>query len=140
MFAVMVFLGLSTAFGQSKTDTISVNGNCVTCKTRIETTAKSINGVSAATWNIDTKILSVTFDASKTSLDAIAKSIAAVGHDNRLYKAPDGVYNNLPSCCKYDRTKIIPNQAENGTMNSCKDKTNTEGCNHSCKGKTHTQN
>jgi hypothetical protein len=28
-----------------------------------------------------------------------------VGHDTKKYKAKDEVYEELPACCKYDRTK-----------------------------------
>jgi Cu(I)/Ag(I) efflux system membrane fusion protein len=41
------------------------------------------------------------FDTAKTSLEAISKAIAQVGHDTEFDKAPDDVYNALPGCCKY---------------------------------------
>ena len=78
-----------------------VSGSCGMCKTRIETTAKKISGVSSANWDAEKKQLHLQFDASKTSLDNIGKAIAEVGHDNNLYKADDDVYNALPGCCQY---------------------------------------
>ncbi|MBI5538618.1 MAG: efflux RND transporter periplasmic adaptor subunit [Bacteroidia bacterium] len=88
----------------SETSTFKVNGLCEMCKDRIESTAKKISGVNSADWKTETKMLKLTFDKSKTSLVNIQKAIAAVGHDNGKYKAPDEVYNGLPECCKY-RTK-----------------------------------
>ena len=80
---------------------LTVSGNCGMCKTRIETAAKDIDGVTLADWNVETKKMHLHFDASKTSLDAIGKAIAAVGHDNNLHKADDKVYDALHGCCKY---------------------------------------
>jgi len=87
------------------TQMIKVSGNCEMCKERIETTAKSIDGVSSAEWSSEKQMLHVQFDGSKTSSDAIQKSIAAVGHDTEKFKAPDEVYSKLPECCLYERFK-----------------------------------
>ena len=82
--------------------TIKVSGNCDLCKARIESAAK-IDGVSAAEWSSETKVLTVSFDSAKTNLDAIAKGVAAAGHDNEKVKADDKVYGTLPGCCQYER-------------------------------------
>jgi Cu(I)/Ag(I) efflux system membrane fusion protein len=80
-----------------------VSGNCEMCKDRIETAAKSLEGVSSANWDVDTKIIQVSFNRDMTSLDKIHKAIAAVGHDTEKESAPQEVYDNLPACCKYTR-------------------------------------
>ncbi len=80
-----------------------VRGNCVSCKTRIEKAAKTA-GANSATWDADSQIVTLDFDATKTSSDAILKMIADVGHDNEKFTASDSVYKNLPDCCLYDRT------------------------------------
>jgi periplasmic mercuric ion binding protein len=85
-----------------KTETVKVLGNCEICKARIEKAAKA-EGAAKAEWNDDSKLLSVTYDTSKTSLDKICKKIATAGHDNDKAKADDKAYNSLPGCCKYDR-------------------------------------
>ena len=84
----------------TKTETLKVSGNCGMCKTRIEKAAK-IDGVSKAEWDKTSKILAVTYDPSKTSLDQVGKNVAAVGHDTEKAKAEDKVYSSLPACCKY---------------------------------------
>jgi len=56
-----------------------------------------------AKWSDETQLLVVTYDASKTSNDAIQKKVAAVGHDTEKYSAGKDVYKTLPGCCKYDR-------------------------------------
>ncbi|TAJ11309.1 copper chaperone [Marinilabiliaceae bacterium JC017] len=84
---------------------ITVAGNCDMCKDRIETAARSVDGVIVAEWNAETKKLHVSYDPQKTDVDAIQKTIANVGHDTEKYKAQDEVYNELPGCCLYERLK-----------------------------------
>jgi Cu(I)/Ag(I) efflux system membrane fusion protein len=84
---------------------VKVGGNCEMCKDRIETAAKSVTGVELANWEIDTKILHLNFDSSKTNSEEIQRAIAAVGHDTEKFKAPDEVYKKLPECCLYERFK-----------------------------------
>lgn len=82
--------------------TFKVWGNCDMCKETIESSLKK-DGIDAADWNTETKIIAVTYDSTKINLDAIEKSIAAVGYDNIKYKGDDKAYAELPECCKYDR-------------------------------------
>ena len=86
-----------------KTENFFVNGNCGMCQDRIEKAAKSVTGVKTAKWNSENKMLTVSFDDSKTKLTDIHKALAKVGHDTKLEKADDAVYAKLPGCCKYDR-------------------------------------
>jgi periplasmic mercuric ion binding protein len=95
--------GIKTTEKQ-KTESIKVWGNCGMCKDRIEKAAKE-EGATSAAWDSKTKMLAVTFNPSKTSVDALEKKFAAVGHDTEKYKAPDDVYAKLPGCCHYERTK-----------------------------------
>jgi len=90
--------------GQNKTETFKVWGKCDMCKTRIEKTVKA-EGATSANWDTKTEMLTVTFDPAKTSVDALGKKLASVGHDTEKYKAPDDVYAKLPGCCHYDRAK-----------------------------------
>jgi copper chaperone CopZ len=101
----MVVLSFTTLFAQAKTEKFEVKGNCGMCENRIEKAAKSTDGVSKADWDKESKMLVVSFDESKTSLQKVQKAIAEVGHDTPMVKAKDEVYNALPGCCKYDRTE-----------------------------------
>lgn len=89
----------------SKHVMVRVGGLCEMCKDRIETAAKSVSGVESANWEIDTKMLHLNFDSSKTNSDEIQKAVAKVGHDTEKFKASDEVYSKLPECCLYDRFK-----------------------------------
>src|SRR5271157_5854505 len=87
-----------------KTLSFKVEGNCNTCKARIEKAAK-IEGVSKAEWNKDTKMLTLVYMPAKVASDDVLKKIAAAGHDNEKFKANDKAYNSLPDCCKYRETE-----------------------------------
>jgi Cu(I)/Ag(I) efflux system membrane fusion protein len=83
------------------TKTFGVSGLCELCKERIEKAAKSVSGVTSANWDVNTKKIKVEFKSQTTSMDAIQRAIAKVGHDTDKYKADDKTYNSLPECCKY---------------------------------------
>jgi copper chaperone CopZ len=87
-----------------KSESIKVLGNCESCKNRIEKAAKA-EGAKTAVWDSKTEMLAVTFDPSKTNVDALSKKIASAGHDTEKYKAEDKVYDALPGCCHYERGK-----------------------------------
>ncbi len=102
----LVLLSASTISAQiEKTEKFKVAGNCGMCKNRIEKSAKTVEGVSYANWDKETKILEVKFSSDKTDLHKIHMVIAKAGHDTEMHKASDDVYANLPACCKYERIK-----------------------------------
>lgn len=77
-----------------------VDGNCEMCKQRIEKAAKSINGVSFAKWNIESKIITVKYKTTKTNLDSIHKAISEMGYKTDKIAATETGYEALPHCCK----------------------------------------
>lgn len=82
--------------------TFKVWGNCDMCKETIETSLK-VEGISKADWNVDSKILTVSYDTTRITLDQIQKNVASVGYDNEKYKGDDKAYEELADCCQYDR-------------------------------------
>ncbi|MGD2033731.1 MAG: efflux RND transporter periplasmic adaptor subunit [Bacteroidales bacterium] len=80
-----------------------VAGNCSMCKARIEKAALSIEGVNAAVWSEEAKMMHVSFNTGKTSMGQIHKAIAKAGHDTEKETAPEEIYRGLPPCCKYSR-------------------------------------
>ncbi len=90
-----------TANQMAKHEMFNVSGNCDMCKERIETAAKSVKGVSSATWDDKTKQIHVEFNDKETDLDTIQKAIAMAGHDTEKFKADNETYESLPDCCKY---------------------------------------
>ena len=102
--AVFMFVSMTSSFAQTKTETIKVSGNCGSCEKHIETAAKQA-GASKATWNKDTKLLTVSYDGSKTSNDAIQKKVASVGYDTEKYAGDAKAYKELDECCQYSGKK-----------------------------------
>jgi periplasmic mercuric ion binding protein len=88
----------------AKTESFKVYGKCDMCKSRIEAGLK-MDGIKKATWDEKTKMVSVTYDPSKITVDAMQKKVASIGHDTDKYRAPDDVYAKLPDCCHYERPK-----------------------------------
>lgn len=108
-------LGVSTlAVAQTKTETFKVSGNCGMCKSKIEKAAKEA-GAKEASWNADSKQLTVTYKNSNTNAAKIQQKIAEVGYDNAGFTATTEAYNKLHGCCKYDRNAAAE------TMDCCKD-------------------
>ena len=86
-----------------KTETFKVYGNCGMCKRTIEKAAASLEGVKSAVWDMETDMLTVTYNAKKVDLDQIKLAVAASGYDSDSHRAPDEAYNNLHGCCQYER-------------------------------------
>ncbi len=108
MFIAILAMISSTLFAQTtteKTDTIKVYGECGMCKSRIQKILK-IDGISSAVWDVDTKMLTVSYNPAIITNDDIQKKIATVGHDTEKYRADDKVYEKLPGCCHYERKKV----------------------------------
>ena len=99
----LFLIGTITLFAQVKTEKFKVYGNCSMCKSRIEKAAKTVDGVTKAEWDKETKIMEVTFDETKTDSEKIQQAIADVGHDTELKSADNKTYKKLPNCCLYDR-------------------------------------
>jgi len=95
---------VSAVSAQSKTETIKVSGNCGMCAKNIETAAKKA-GATAAKWDRKSKVLSVTYDESKSSNEAIQKKVAAAGYDTEKYVGDEKAYKALEECCQYDDKK-----------------------------------
>jgi len=104
-----MLLSFSPVYAQPKTDKVKVSGNCGMCEKKIETAAKDA-GATSANWDRKTKVLTVTYDASKTSNDAIQKKVASVGYDTEKYTADMSAYDNLHECCKYDNKRSAANE------------------------------
>jgi outer membrane receptor for ferrienterochelin and colicin len=77
-----------------------VEGNCGSCANRIQSTAIAA-GAELASWDAETRMLTLDFDPEKVTLEKIKYSIAQLGHDNGGFVTPDEVYVKLPVCCQY---------------------------------------
>lgn len=104
---LMIMVGVS-AQGQEKKNknakyTTEVNGNCEQCQKRIQKAAYSVPGVKSANWSVETHQLTVIINEEKCSILEVKKAIAKVGHDTDSVKSTKEDYDNLHSCCQYER-------------------------------------
>jgi copper chaperone CopZ len=112
MKAIKLFLAIVTmtitfsANAQSrssvKKETIKVYGNCEMCQSKIEKAAKTA-GATTAKWDVDSKMLAVSYNTSKSSADKIEKAVAAAGYDTEHEVSTEDAFNTLPGCCQYER-------------------------------------
>ena len=105
MKQIKLLLILTLIFGATyaheKTDTIRVSGgNCENCKQQIEKILK-VEGVVNAEWNMQTKLLIVTYSSHTIRNIDIQKKLAEAGYDTEKEKATDEAYYKLEGCCKY---------------------------------------
>lgn len=102
---VLFFIGATSVFASVKSEKIKVNGNCGMCKSRIEKTVNSMEGIEAASWNKETQELQVKYDEGKATTMQIQTSLAMAGHDTEMFSANDKKYAELPGCCQYARNE-----------------------------------
>jgi periplasmic mercuric ion binding protein len=79
---------------------IQTSAICGSCKTRIEDALNKEKGVTAASLDLSTKIVTVTYKPAKTDPDKIRLVISNVGYDADNVPANKDAYSNLPACCK----------------------------------------
>lgn len=99
----LLIINISNAQQKPAADTtvaFKVYGACEQCKDRIEKAIK-IKGLKNGEWDVESKLLTVTYDPIKTSLQKIQNRVVAVGHDIETKKANISVYEALPACCHY---------------------------------------
>ncbi len=133
-FVTLCLAYTAVSFSQTKTETFQVSGNCGMCKSKIEKAAKDA-GAQKASWNKDSKKLTVTYSSSSTNTAKIQKMIAEAGYDNAGFKATNEAYNKLHSCCQYDRNGATVK--ENGCSDDCsmKDGKDKDCCKDAKSGK-----
>lgn len=113
-FITIFLMGTMALFAQAKTGKFEVKGNCGMCEKRIEKAAKSVDGVTEADWDQETKMAEVTFDESKTNMHKVHMAIAKAGHSTSMHKATDEAYEKLPECCKYSRSDSMHKSMDDG--------------------------
>jgi copper chaperone CopZ len=102
---LVLLLAPTIMFAADQSLTLKVAGNCGSCKKRIVKAATSIEGVSDASWDKNTKEFKATYDDAKVKPEEIKKAILKAGYDIESATAEQTAYDKLPSCCRYrDRT------------------------------------
>lgn len=112
LFAVFAFE--AATFAQQTTDSsitvvnglyvakIKTSAVCDMCKETIEKAMAYEKGVKTSNLDVDSKILTVTYDPKKTTIEKLRLAIVKSGYDADGQIADEKAYNNLHACCKKD--------------------------------------
>lgn len=103
VLSVIILLGLSSLFAQqSKTETIKIktSGQCSMCKERIEKALVFEKGIKSADYDVETAVVTVKFNNTKTTPEKIKQVVVLTGYDADEMIADSLAYSKLPNCCK----------------------------------------
>lgn len=81
---------------------IKTSAVCDMCQETLEKAMAYEKGVKESHLDVDSKMLTVTFDPKKTSVTNIRKAVNLAGYDADGQLADQRAYNNLNPCCKKD--------------------------------------
>lgn len=98
-----------------QTETASIRiptSQCEMCKDNIESALKRVGGVISANADIDTKVVTVKYDKSKTNLRKLETAITNAGYDANNRKRNMTAYEKLDKCCKLPEDRNKPKQKE----------------------------
>jgi len=79
---------------------IKTSAICIMCKNTIEEDLAFEKGVKYSELDVDTKILTVEYNAKKTDPGKIRTRITKIGYNADSLKRDAKAYENLPDCCK----------------------------------------
>jgi periplasmic mercuric ion binding protein len=94
----------SHVFSQEKnkkeTIVIRTSAQCEMCKDRIEKALAYTKGVKKSNLDVDSKLITVIYNAAKISPEKIREAISKAGYDADSVAADPKAYESLPGCCK----------------------------------------
>lgn len=103
---LLIIIGIVASFSvfgqqqQKQVVEIQTSAICIMCKQAIERDLTYEKGVKSVDLDLETKVVTVEYNAKKTNPDAIRKRITLVGyHADSLQRDPEA-YEKLPFCCK----------------------------------------
>lgn len=85
---------------QTDTVTIKTSALCEQCKEKIEHDLSFEKGVKSNVMNLETKEVTVVYNAQKTDPEKIRIAITKIGYDADSLKAVTKAFDRLPECCK----------------------------------------
>lgn len=106
LFAILSF-GLNIN-AQSKIEEVKIktSAQCDMCKFTIEEAMTYAKGVKKFNLNVESKVLTVSFNTKKTNIEEIKEAVNKVGYDADETKADIKAYEKLPACCKKGGAKL----------------------------------
>lgn len=101
---LILLLTSSAAFAQKDVETITIKTSavCDMCKETIEKEMAFTKGITSASLDVDTAILTVSYRTTKTDPATIRKAINKIGYGADDSPAESKAYDNLHHCCRKD--------------------------------------
>lgn len=90
----------------SQTSLFKVNGT-VACESQIESLITNLKGVTSASWDASTKMITIIYDEKITHFKQFYIALTIGGFDNEGSNAKNEGYDALPPECKYKRESLI---------------------------------
>lgn len=92
--------GISSNEGSETVEVKLPTIQCGTCKKNITKSLKKVDGIEEFDISVDDKIVTVSFDKSKTKLADIENAIVMTGYQANDKPANPEAYEKLDDCCK----------------------------------------
>lgn len=101
LLILMAVMSLSLFAQQANVQkvTIKTNGTCEHCKKVMMDNVPQWKGVKECTYNLQTSEITISYDASKTSVSDLRTGISKLGYDADNVKADAAARAKLPTCC-----------------------------------------
>jgi periplasmic mercuric ion binding protein len=95
-------LSIGQVFGQKGIEEIKIktSSQCEMCKHRLEESMAFERGVKKSSLDLETGIITVSYQAKRTNPDQIRLAISKTGYDADEVAAEPKAYAKLPACCK----------------------------------------
>ncbi len=93
---------IATASPKKSAETVQFKTSavCDMCKARLEKSLAYEKGVQAANLDVPSKVLTVTYNPTKTNPEALRTAVQKTGYDADQLTADARAYDRLPECCK----------------------------------------
>lgn len=98
--SLLISPGISAKGDKFEEIKIRTSSQCDMCKERIEEALAFEKGVKKSELDLETHIVTVSYNKEKTRPEDIRKAIAKAGYDADDVKADPRAYSKLPACCK----------------------------------------
>ncbi len=112
--AVVCFLSIGLSHAEVKEIKIKTSAQCEMCKEKIEKAMAYEKGIKTFSLDLETKVLTVTYDDKKTNPDKIREAIAKLGYDADDVPGNPKAYAKLPACCKKPTPEIKQQKCNHG--------------------------
>lgn len=100
LLSILFVIGALSVDAQRSTVVIETSAICGQCKDRIEEHMRFAKGVKLAELDLDSKKLTVVYNAGKTSPETLRNEVSSIGYKADNVEPVETAYHELPACCR----------------------------------------